>query len=84
MTSLDLRHFPKNDPRTLTERDEERITIAKQIKEYLSTGKTIKEVDHTANASYGQPIKRSRKDQIKHVKRRQKLPQGKPPSRQGG
>ena len=71
ITHPDLRHFPSTDPTTLSKKDKERERIARQTEEYLKANK-IKEVDHTANKTWGQPIKLTRKEQVETMKR--KLP----------
>ena len=45
-----------------------RERIQRQIREYLERGGTISQVDHTANATWGDPPKRKRKDQVKWCK----------------
>lgn len=68
----DLPHFPEHDPPSSSEKESMREKIARQIQEYLANGKVIHKVDHTANKTWGEPIKRTRKEQIQTMKR--KLP----------
>lgn len=56
-----------------TTKDRQRAQIAAQVEAYLSSGKEIEEVDHTANHEYLQPTKRSRREQITYQKRTQKI-----------
>ena len=67
--SGDLRHFPQYDPGKL-DNNEAHKRIEREIAEYLASGKTIKQVDHTANKSFNEPLKRTRKEQIKTLKKR--------------
>ena len=63
-----LRHFPDYDPERLDNKaahDE----ISRQTAEYLARGNTIEQVDHTANKTYNEPIKRTRKEQVKALKK---------------
>lgn len=53
----------------LTEHERSRIIIQRQIADYLASGGNIEVVDHTANFEYRQPVKRSRKDQVAHMRR---------------
>ena len=70
--SINLRHFPKKDPKSPSGRETMREKIARQTREYLARGKTIEQVDHTANKTWGEPITRTRKEQVATMKR--KLP----------
>ena len=72
ITHPDLRHFPKHDPPPKTEKEIERDRIARQTAEYLAKGKEIKEIDHTANKTWGVPVKLSRKEQLQTMRRKQK------------
>lgn len=48
--------------------DMQRIEIRLQTLKFLAQGGEIKTVDHTANRSFKQPIKRTRKEQVKYIK----------------
>lgn len=47
----------------------DRIRINREVAEYLAKGGKIQKVDHTANHTYRQPIKRKRKDQVEWARR---------------
>lgn len=68
MKSDYLIRFADKDPIRLDNSEAGR-EIAAQVAEYLANGGVITQVDHTANRSHNQPIKRSRKEQILEVKR---------------
>lgn len=54
---------------SVNEKERERIAIRLQTLKYLARGGTVVPVDHTANHSYQQPIKRNRKDQVNYIRR---------------
>jgi len=54
-------------PKTQSQLDRERIDA--QVTDYLNGGGEIQTVDHTANHSYNQPIKLSKKAFVKEFKR---------------
>ena len=47
-----------------------RIEIENLTKKYLSGGGCIDQVDHTANHSFKQPVKRTRKQQVDYERKR--------------
>jgi len=54
-------------------KDLDRIRINRDVANYLSAGGKIQAVDHTANASYGEPAKRNRTDQVEWARRHNKV-----------
>ena len=44
--------------------DMQRIELTIQTLKFIAQGGEVQQVDHTANHSYKQPVKRTRKDQI--------------------
>lgn len=47
-------------------KDITREAISLHTASYLASGGQIQRVDHTANASYSEPIKRTRREQVEH------------------
>lgn len=62
----------------IREKDLQRIIIQRQVSEYLERGGEIQVIDHTANFEYRQPVKRSRKDQVAHMRRFGRVRGGQP------
>lgn len=54
-------------------KDRDRIRISTQMAEFLAGGGKVKCCDHTSNASYGQPVKRTRKDQVAYTKKHNRI-----------
>jgi hypothetical protein len=52
--------------------DKERLELSAKVQQYVDEGGEIHCVDHTANHSFKQPIKRTRKAQIDYERRRLK------------
>lgn len=50
-------------------KEADHITIDKDVAAFLAKGGKIKQIDHTDNYSFNQPVKRTRKEQVKHNKR---------------
>lgn len=46
------------------EKDMQSAEIAQQVADYLARGGRIDQVDHTANKSYREPLRRTRKQQV--------------------
>ena len=58
-------------PRSATESENKptiREKITREVADYLSAGGQIQQVDHRSNHSFNQPVKRTRKEQIRHRK----------------
>ena len=49
-------------------KDIDRMQIEIDTQVFLAEGKAIETVDHTANHSFKQPVKRSRSEQIRYVR----------------
>ena len=54
---------------TLAEKKAASMEIAQQTVDFHARGGKVEKVDHTANHSYQQPAKRTRKEQVKYRKR---------------
>jgi hypothetical protein len=54
---------------TMSFKESESIEIDQQVADFLRGGGEIQTVDHTVNHSFGQPAKRTRKEQVKYQKR---------------
>lgn len=54
----------------LTTHDNNRENLKRDIAKFLAGGGKIKHVDHTANKSYKEPVKKTRAQQIRAVKQR--------------
>ena len=50
--------------------DMQRIELRMQTLKFIAQGGEVQQVDHTANHSYKQPVKRSRKAQVEYERRR--------------
>ena len=47
----------------------QRLAIERQVAEYLARGGTVATIDHTDNHCHDQPVRRSRREQVDHMKR---------------
>ena len=65
-----LMHFTTNDPPTRDEKTEQRQEISQQVSEYLAKGGQINTLDQNDSASKHLPLRRTKREQLGYVKRR--------------
>jgi len=65
-----LMHFTTNDPPACDEKTEQRQEISQHVNEYLAKGGQINALDQNDSASKHLPLRRTKREQIDYVKRR--------------